>query len=298
MAMVEMGQTPVIERGYRNPTRPGLRLEVLTFADLVRRLPGEEYKRVHRLDFHHLTLVHRGEGTVMVDFVDRPCRPGTLLHVRPGQVQRLPTAPDGAPADLDATIVLFTPDFPPRLPASIPVTDDPFGPPLWQLGPGDHDRFRHALADLATEYADLPAQDPEITKELLRQLLVGILLRIARLPTPDDSAQTPATQEPYRLFQHELERSFAVLRQAHDYATRLGYSLKTLNRACQRATGHTAKQLIEARVTLEAKRMLAHTDLPVAAISHRLGFTEPTNFSKFFTRATSQTPGAFRAAQS
>ncbi len=85
--------------------------------------------------------------------------------------------------------------------------------------------------------------------------------------------------------------------QAHEYAARLGYSLKTLNRACMLATGCTAKQLIDARVALEAKRLLAHTDLPVASISYRLGFTEPTNFGKFFTRATGQTPGAFRAAE-
>ncbi|MEU1184331.1 helix-turn-helix transcriptional regulator [Streptomyces sp. NPDC005820] len=288
----------MIERGYRNPTRPGLRLEVLTFTDLPSRLPDEEYRRVHRLDFHHLALVHDGTGTHMIDFVDHPCRPGTLLHVRPGQVQRLPTGPDGGPADLDATIVLFTPDFPPRLPATVRVTDDPFGPASWQLRPEDHDRFRRALADLAAEYAGLPDQERDITRELLRQLLAGILLRIARLPAPDGSQEKGATQEPYRLFQHELERSFAVLRQAHDYAARLGYSLKTLNRACQGATGHTAKQLVDARVTLEAKRLLAHTELPVAAISRRLGFTEPTNFSKFFTRATGETPGTFRAAQS
>lgn len=298
MAMVETGQPPVLERSYRNPTRPGLRLEVLGFADLRDRLPGEEYRRVHRLDFHHLTLVHRGTGTLVVDFVDRPCRPGTLLHVRPGQVQRLPSGPDGGPADLEATSVLFTPDFPPRLPATVRVTDDPFGPASWPLGPDDLDRFRRALADLAAEYAALPGQDPEITRELLRQLLAALLLRIARLPAPDGAPRIPAAQEPYRLFQHELERSFAVVRRAQDHAARLGYSLKTLNRACQRATGHTAKQLIEARVTLEAKRLLAHTDLPVAAISHRLGFTEPTNFSKFFVREAGQTPGAFRDTQS
>ncbi|NNN34035.1 AraC family transcriptional regulator [Streptomyces sp. S3(2020)] len=297
MAMVETGQPPLIERGYRNPTRPGLHLEVLGFAELAERLPGEEYRRVHRLDFHHLALVHRGTGTHMVDFVDRPCRPGTLLHVRPGQVQRLPTGPDGGPADLAATIVLFTPDFPPRLPATARVTDDPFGPPCWRLGRDDLDRFRRALGDLADEYAALPDQDPELTRELLRQLLAGVLLRIARLPAPDGNPPVPAAEEPYRVFQHELERSFAVVRRAEHYAARLGYSLKTLNRACQRATGHTAKQLIEARVALEAKRLLAHTDLPVAAVSHRLGFTEPTNFSKFFTRAAGRTPGAFRAAQ-
>ncbi|MGW0946599.1 AraC family transcriptional regulator [Streptomyces sp. NPDC002623] len=303
MAMVEMGQPPVIERGYRNPARPDLGLEVLGFADLRDRLPGSEFNRVHRLDFHHLTLVHGGEGTAMVDFVDIPCGPGTLLHIRPGQVQRLATEPDGRPAALDATVVLFTPEFPPRLPSTAPVTDDPFGPARRQLAPDDHARLRHALTDLATEYAD--AQDPETDKELLRLLLAALLLRIARLPEPEDTPRTgPGTgtgtgtgTEPYRLFRHELERSYAVLRQAHDYAARLGYSLKTLNRACQRATGHTAKQLIDARVTLEAKRLLAHTDLPVAAISHRLGFTEPTNFSKFFTRATDRTPGTFRDTQ-
>lgn len=307
--MVEMGHPPsppLIKRGYRNPTRPGLGLEVLTFADLRRRLSGGEFRRGHRLDFHHLTLVHAGEGVGTVDFVDRPCRPGTLLHIRPGQVQRLPMTPDGEPADLDATIVLFTPDFPPRLQATAQVTDDPFGPASWQLGPDDRRRFGHALADLAAEYADytgptgpppFPEPDPDLTKELLRQLLAGILLRIARLPGPGDSAPPQSAAEPYRLFQHELERSFGTLRQAHDHAARLGYSLKTLNRACRRATGHTAKQLIDARVTLEAKRLLAHTDLPVAAVSHRLGFSEPTNFSKFFTRATGRTPGAFRTAQ-
>ncbi|MFD7256775.1 AraC family transcriptional regulator [Streptomyces sp. NPDC059874] len=299
MAMVEMGQPPLIERGYRNPTRPDLGLEVLAFVDLRHRLPGQEFTRVHRLDFHHLTLVHRGEGTGMVDFVDRPCRPGTLLHIRPGQVQRLPTTPDGDPADLDATIVLFTADFPPRLPATARVTDDPFGPATWQLDRDDHDRFQRALADLTTEYATPPDQEPEITKELLRHLLAGILLRVARLPAPDDGARAAvAGPEPYRLFRQELERSFAVLHQAHDYANRLGYSLKTVNRACRRATGHTAKQLVDARVTLEAKRLLAHTDLPVAAVSHRLGFSEPTNFGKFFARATGQTPGAFREDQS
>ena len=37
-----------------------------------------------------------------------------------------------------------------------------------------------------------------------------------------------------------------------------------------------------------------HTDLPAAAIGGRLGFTEPTNFGKFFQRETGESPGAFR----
>ncbi|MFI2345858.1 hypothetical protein ACH492_02100 [Streptomyces sp. NPDC019443] len=43
-------------------------------------------------------------------------------------MQRLPTTPDGGPAELDGTIVLFTPDYPPRLRLTVQVTDDPSGP--------------------------------------------------------------------------------------------------------------------------------------------------------------------------
>ncbi|SPE99419.1 DNA-binding transcriptional regulator AraC [Streptomyces sp. MA5143a] len=56
------------------------------------------------------------------------------------------------------------------------------------------------------------------------------------------------------------------------------------------------KHVIDARVALEAQRLLAHTDEPVATIARRLGFVEPTNFGKFFTRHSGMTPGAFRQA--
>jgi AraC-like DNA-binding protein len=38
-----------------------------------------------------------------------------------------------------------------------------------------------------------------------------------------------------------------------------------------------------------------HSLLPVANIGYELGFSEPTNFVKFFHRETRLTPGAFRA---
>lgn len=295
-----MGQpSPIEQRGYRNSTHPGLRVEVLSYAELRHRVPEPDFTRLHRLDFHQITLIERGEGTTTIDFVDLACRPGTLLHVRPGQVQRLPVTIGGGPADLDATVILFTQDFPARLPATAPLTDDPFGPTAWQLDPDDHDRLRRTVSDLTDACALPPDRSPDTVRALLRQLLSVVLLRLALLPALETSAHTPnpastSSEERVRLLRHELERSFAVRHQAYDYAARLGYSLKTLNRACTLVTGRTAKQLIDDRVALEAKRLLAHTDLPVASISYRLGFTEPTNFGKFFTRTTGQTPGNFR----
>ena len=42
----------------------------------------------------------------------------------------------------------------------------------------------------------------------------------------------------------------------------------------------TARRVIAERIVLEAKRLLAHSQLPVASISNQLGFDEANNFVK------------------
>jgi AraC-like DNA-binding protein len=148
--------------------------------------------------------------------------------------------------------------------------------------------FGRAVQDLRQEYdRNLRTGEPV---DLLRQLLGALLLRVARLP----GAPTGQRDARVQRFRQELERSFTTTRNAADYAARIGYSTRSLNRICLAGTGRSAKALINARVTLEAKRLLVHTDLSSAAIGHRLGFSEPTNSTKFFTRDTGMSPGAFR----
>ena len=300
--MVESGRRDVIDIAYENPDRLHTGVEVLTFDALKLRLKSSVARRPSRLDFHQIMLVRGGEGTAMVDFVNHPCARGTLLHLRPGQVQRLPSAADGRPAELDAVLLLFTADFPPPLPVTREVLDG-FGPVAWSLPPGECEAFERAVLELATEYAVLrdgrtPDTDAELTGVLLRQLLGALLVRMARLGDPA-GGPVPAVPgaELHLAFRRELERTFASTRSVEDYAARLGYSARTLTRACLAATGRSAKQLADARVALQAQRLLAHTDLPVAAIGRSLGFTEATNFGKFFAREVGETPGGFRSRQ-
>ena len=273
----------MVEFGFSNPDRPRLGLEVVDFARLAARLPAATLSMVHRTDFHQLFLITGGQGELMVDFVDHPCEAGTLVSVCPSRVLRLPKG------RVDALMVLFTDTFPQRLAAIRPLLS-PFGPVAWMVPAAERTALTEAVRELMTEYRRAVEQREPVTVDLLRQLLGALLLRIARLP--NDAPMIG--DETYTRFQHELERSFATTRNAADYAAKVGYSLRTLNRACQEATGRSAKALIDARVALEAKRLLVHTDLPAAAVGNRLGFTEPTNFGKFFQREAGETPGAFR----
>jgi hypothetical protein len=72
--------------------------------------------------------------------------------------------------------------------------------------------------------------------------------------------------------------------------------VRTLTRASLGRHRPHRQALVDDRVALEAKRLLAESDLPVAEVGARLGFTEATNFGRFFARTVGSSPGAFRAA--
>jgi AraC family transcriptional regulator, transcriptional activator of pobA len=59
-------------------------------------------------------------------------------------------------------------------------------------------------------------------------------------------------------------------------------------------TGRSTKHVIDERVVLEHKRLLAHTEISVKQLAERTGFDEPTNLVKFFRHHTGMTPLAFR----
>ena len=141
----------------------------------------------------------------------------------------------------------------------------------------------------STASGTAPARSPP---ELLRHQLAVLLLRIALLPGRRRAgARTTRTSGSGC----EVEEDFARTRRVEEYAERMGYSVRTVTRACLAATGRSAKQVIDDRVTLEAMRLLAVTDDPIADIGRRLGFPEPTNFGRFFHREVGTSPGAFRA---
>jgi AraC-like DNA-binding protein len=131
--------------------------------------------------------------------------------------------------------------------------------------------------------------------EVLRHQLAALLLRLSRLEPEGGPGQAAADSEILLRFRDLIDQRFAKSRQVEEYAQALGCSVRTLTRASLAATGRTAKQLVDERVALEAKRLLAESELPVAEIGARLGFTEPTNFGRFFARTAGSSPGAFRA---
>jgi len=127
---------------------------------------------------------------------------------------------------------------------------------------------------------------------LLRHQLTVLLLRIALLADPEPGGPESRT---FARFRRLLEEGHGTSRRVEDYAARLGCSVRTLTRASLAVTGRTAKQVVDDRVALQARRLLACTALSVAEVGRHLGFPEPTNFGRFFHREVGMSPGQFRA---
>jgi AraC-like DNA-binding protein len=154
------------------------------------------------------------------------------------------------------------------------------------------------MRQLHHEFRALGGLPLEVHVEVLRHLLAVLVLRAAHPAGAADTDREGACEasETYVRFRDAVEREFTRSRRVADYARSLGYAPRTLSRATETAAGVGAKEFIDRRVVLEAKRLLAHGDQSAARIADRLGFADATNFSKFFQRRAGATPIAFRAA--
>ena len=274
----------ITDVSYRPSLGAPIGMDVVGFTELLARgeRRGIDLSAPQRPDFHH--LIHVTEGTLRhrVDFTDCAVEEGGWLWVSSGQVHQY------VPADLTTTrgtIVIWQPGF--------VLADPPFDQsPLLPTGP--HARAaRLTLRHLTHEYADLGSLPLDAHLQTLRMLLSILLLRLSHV-RPDPVSSAPA-DDTFRRYSAALERDFRTSHQVADYAAALGYSPRTLTRATLTATGTTAKQYLDARILLEAKRLLVHTDATAADVSRTLGFGEPTDFAKFFRKREGRTPLEFRA---
>lgn len=276
------------------PFGRALDIEIFHVSELRQRTSAAEIRAPHRYNFHLLVCVTQGEVTQWVDFLPVDCAPGSLLVLRPGQVHRL-----GDSQEWDGWMVLFRSEF---LPSEAQTTADLLPalglgqlPEHMVLAAPDFDATHEAIARMRQDATR--AAPPKDTHALLRYQLCALILRLCILHEQKTGAEAARSQGLQRFvrFRRLVEQNYAGWHQAGTYADALGCTEKSLTRAAQEASGQNAKSVIAARVTLEAKRLLAHTDRPVYLITEGLGFAEATNFAKFFKRETGFTPAGFRA---
>jgi AraC-like DNA-binding protein len=276
--MVESGQTQIRPVDFESRLHPRLPVEVVECQELLARVDPEYLATPQRPSFYLFVLMSGSGGSHTVDFTEIPAQSRRLILIRPGQVQVFDTN-----NDLDATMVLSQPATSSShswFPGHVSYCD---------LDDGAMATAESLIAALRGEQARFDGD--QRTSRLMIALFDALLALYDKADADTTEGRLP---DVYLAYRNAIETDLTHRHDVIDYAGHLGYSARTITRACHKATGQTAKQVLTERLVLEAKRLLVHTDTPAATISTQLGFSEPTNFTKFFTRATSQTPSVFR----
>ena len=83
-------------------------------------------------------------------------------------------------------------------------------------------------------------------------------------------------------------------RTVRSYAVKMGVSTGHLSNTIKSMTGLPPKKMIKQQIVMEAKRLLAHTNLSVSEIIQHLNMEDLSYFSRMFKHATGLSPSAFR----
>ena len=268
-------------------------VEVMTVSELHRRMSARGLTGPGRVDFFMLLVVTRGTGEHRLDFEQIALGSGRAVFVRPGQVQewRLPLAYHGdvllvEPAALRASRGA-------QADAAVASLRLDEWPNSFDLDAAEQATCRQLNAVLRQELAR-PELTP-VSAALGRELLLCLLLSLSRAAMRRAGDRTAAALLAQR-FVAALEHQVMARPSVDGLARTLRVSTRTLNRCCNESFGQPAKAMIDRRVALEARRLLVHTDATSVVIGEQLGFTEPTNFLKFFRRRVGSTPESFRRA--
>ena len=96
-------------------------------------------------------------------------------------------------------------------------------------------------------------------------------------------------------FKNLLNEHYKNWHKVSEYADALHITSDYLNTSIKSLTGKTAKEHIQSRIIIAAKRLLRFSDLQNKEIAYELGFSAPANFSQFFKKCVGISPSKFGA---
>ncbi|NBA84561.1 helix-turn-helix domain-containing protein [Emticicia sp. CRIBPO] len=266
--------------------------EIVDIARLYKEFKGT-LTTTHRTDFYHIIWFQQGSPTHLVDFKPIKIKSNTLLFLNKDIVQRFDDK-----SKFGGKAILFTDSFFCKTEAdhkflrnSILFND------LFSVSQIQAQKQSKLFSDLLQQMTDeLQGIKDNSQADILQNLLHNFLLHSERERRKQNFTEIKkgADLDYVMLFKDLLETDYKNQKQVNYYAKQIIITEKRLNQATAKILGKSPKELIDDRVLLEAKRILAHTTESVKEIAYNLGFEEPTNFIKYFKKHSTLTPSEFR----
>lgn len=250
----------------------------------------------HRHDYYTVLLIKHTGGKHVVDFFSYDLQPLQLFFISPGQVHQVIESEKSV-----GYAILFSSQF--LIKNNIPFyfiedlalfRDYGDSPPLSLNTVEFQELSLFAEAMLKAVESDLKFKDQAISAYLKLLLIRSNNLCALSIDNPQKQEAGNTLLKNFKELVNEQHMNW---KQTSDYAAALNVTPDHLNRVVKSLVGKTAKEIIQSKITLAAKRLICFSELSTKEIGYRLGFSEPANFSAFFKNETGLSPSAFKERQ-
>lgn len=244
---------------------------------------NEQLHIPHRHEYYSIIWIEKAKGIHHIDFKSYPIDNQTIFFVSPEQVHHLEmqNKPIGC-------VFLFTADFlesngiPQSFLSGLELffaCDEVKPIHLKQKQVGE---IRLYSDHIFGEFQEEHYLKQESIAGWLKLLLISCKRFKAENTTPSPTMLS-STSKIVKDFKTALEINYASMHKVSEYASQLHLSSNYLNEVIKEETGKSAKDFIQDRIMLEAKRLATHADLSLKETAFQLGFDDPSHFSKFFS---------------
>ncbi|MDQ1096991.1 MULTISPECIES: helix-turn-helix domain-containing protein [Chryseobacterium] len=245
----------------------------------------------HQLSFYEIIFIQEGSGTFIQDENKISIHPQVIIFTSPGQVRRWEIEDK-----VKGYTLFFEKDF-----LHLFFSDELFlyrfqyfhqysHPAKMEICKTSFGKCLELLHEIEQEFKQIQNDSNHLIRSLLYQLLIVLNRYYAEIY----SVQRDTYVHPdfYR-FRSLLEKRFLRDQTVEAYSRMLNVSPGFLNKICRQFSGLSAQQMIHYKLISEIKKQL-HQNKSAKEISYELGFSDPSNFNRFFKKFTHTTPQQYR----
>lgn len=249
----------------------------------------------HVHTFYEILWFQEGEGIHTIDFQEYRVKPNTIFFITPGQVHNFDANTQYKGISIKICTDLMNEEHgQSNLFLKYNIFHNSDTTPYYII---NEETARDLMPLVASIERELMSAGSFGHIDILRSLLKIFLVRIYREGFHDGKTHLDELKPSHRIFvqfRKAVETNFYTMHTVQEYAELLHVAIRTLNKSVYECSGKTPLVFINDRITLEAKRMIRHTNMMVKEIAYSLGFEDPSYFFKFFKRQTGYVALEFR----
>lgn len=269
-----------------------LQFEIHCLKDYLENSVGHIKPHIH--SFYQIIWFMSGKGKHYVDFNEYDVKENTLFFVSKGQVHHFDdNIYEGCIIHFNESFIADNENY-----VNIFLNHNIFHSfekePLFEIEEIDTKELHGIVNQMHSEmWTPCQFAHAEYLKLLLHLFLI-VIQRFGVRRDCNNLSMNNLVHTHFVKFRKLLEENYSKIHTVREYADLLNISSKSLTNCTNEISRQTPLEIINNRIILEARRLLAFSDKNVNEIGFDLGFEDPSYFVKFFKRQMKVLPRYYR----